>query len=154
MHTGDKSVAPWQPVRTWYSAARSAMRRRWVMPPACVTVLRMKSMSWFSIRPLQSQMLLKISPTASGVVVCWRIKRNASWFSAGVASSIQNRRYGSRSLPKRAASIGVKRWCTSCSKWMSGPTAARTASNSLGVCARYLCVAQSCSLGSDASAGS
>ncbi|KAG1244646.1 hypothetical protein G6F65_021686 [Rhizopus arrhizus] len=39
----------------------------------------------------QSQMELKISPTASGVVVCWRIRRNASWFSAGVASSIQNR---------------------------------------------------------------
>ncbi len=41
-------------------------------------------MSWFSIRPLQSQMVLKISPTASGVVVCWRIRRKASWFSAGV----------------------------------------------------------------------
>ena len=41
MQTGDRSVAPCEPVRTWYSAARSKMRRRWVMPPACTTVVRM-----------------------------------------------------------------------------------------------------------------
>ena len=28
-------------------------------------------------------MLLKISPTASGEVVCWRIRRKLAWFSAG-----------------------------------------------------------------------
>jgi hypothetical protein len=33
MHTGDRSVAPWKPVRTPCSAAKSAMRRTWVMPP-------------------------------------------------------------------------------------------------------------------------
>ena len=75
----------------------------------------------------QSQMELKTSPTAIGVVVCWRISRNASWFSAGVGSSIQNRRYGSSALPSRAASIGVSRWCTSCSRWTSEPNRSRTA---------------------------
>ena len=64
-------------------------------------------MSWFCTRSLQSQMVLKISPTASGVVVCWRIRRKDSWFSAGVVSSSQNRRYGSRSLPRRAASVKI-----------------------------------------------
>ena len=39
-------------------------------------------------------MLLKISPTAIGVVVWWRIHWMASWFSAGVGSSIQNMRTG------------------------------------------------------------
>jgi hypothetical protein len=92
MHTGDRSVAPWLPVRTWYSAARSAMRLRCVMPPACTTVVRMKSISCCSIKALQSHTVLNTSPTASGVVVCWRIRRKASGFSAGVASSIQNRR--------------------------------------------------------------
>ena len=29
---------------------------------------------------------------AIGVTVCWRIRRKHSWFSAGVGSSIQNRR--------------------------------------------------------------
>ena len=38
--TGDRSVAPCEPVRTWYSAARSKIRRRWVMPPAWTTVVR------------------------------------------------------------------------------------------------------------------
>jgi hypothetical protein len=54
------------------------MRRSCVMPPAWTTVVRMKSISWFSIRFLQSRMLLKISPTANGVVVCWRISLKAS----------------------------------------------------------------------------
>ena len=51
-------------------------------------------------------MVLKTSPTAIGVVVCWRISRKPSWSSAGIGSSIQNRWYGSRRLPSRAASIG------------------------------------------------
>ena len=38
--TGERSVAPWEPVRTWYSAARSKIRFRWVIPPACTTVVR------------------------------------------------------------------------------------------------------------------
>ena len=29
MQTGERSVAPWQPVRTWYSSARCAILRRW-----------------------------------------------------------------------------------------------------------------------------
>lgn len=29
---GDRSVGPWDPLRTWYRAARSKMRRRWVIP--------------------------------------------------------------------------------------------------------------------------
>lgn len=40
---------------------------------------------------LQSQMLLKISPTAKGVVVCCLMSLKASWFSAGVGSSSQNK---------------------------------------------------------------
>ena len=43
---------------------------------------------------------------ASGVVVCWRTRRSASWFSAGVQSSSQNRSYGSSALPSLAAWIG------------------------------------------------
>jgi hypothetical protein len=35
----------------------------------------------------QSQMELNTSPTAMGVVVCWRIRRNADWSSAGVGFS-------------------------------------------------------------------
>ena len=62
---------------------------------------------------LASQMELNTSPTASGVVVCWRISRNASWFSAGVASSSQNSRYGSRLLPsappRSASGDGARR---------------------------------------------
>ncbi len=38
--TGDRSVAPWQPVRTLNMSAKAAMRRRWVMPPAWTTVAR------------------------------------------------------------------------------------------------------------------
>ena len=34
-------MAPWLPVRTWYIAAKSAMRRMWVMPPEWVMVMRM-----------------------------------------------------------------------------------------------------------------
>jgi hypothetical protein len=30
---------------------------------------------------------LNTSPTAMGVVVCWRIRRNADWSSAGVGFS-------------------------------------------------------------------
>lgn len=37
-----------------------------------------------------------------GVVVCWRIRRNADWSSAGVGSSIQNGRYCSSEAPSRA----------------------------------------------------
>ena len=74
-----------------------------------------------------SQIELSISPVAIGVVVCWRMSRNASWFSAGVGSSIQNSRQSSTSLPNRAASIGVSRWCTSCSRWKSNPNRSRTA---------------------------
>jgi hypothetical protein len=81
---------------------------------------------------LKSHTVLKISPIASGVVVCWRTSRSASWFSAGVQSSSQNRSYGSRSLPSRAAWIGVIRWCPSCSSGMSGPNSLRTASNTPG----------------------
>src|SRR3954447_26664158 len=55
-------------------------------------------MSRFSIRYWQSQTVLKTSPMASGVVVCWRTNRSASWSSAGVTSSSQNRRYGSRAF--------------------------------------------------------
>ncbi len=39
MVTGERSVAPWQPVRTCQIAAKSAMRRRWVIPPAPTTVI-------------------------------------------------------------------------------------------------------------------
>ena len=67
MQTGDRSVAPWKPVRTWCSAAKSARRRTCVMPPACTIVVRMKSISCCSMRCLQSQIELKTSPTASGV---------------------------------------------------------------------------------------
>ena len=49
-------------------------------------------MSWFWISSLQSWIVLNTSPTAIGVTVWWRMRRNASWFSAGVGSSIQNRR--------------------------------------------------------------
>jgi hypothetical protein len=41
MHTGDKSVAPCEPLRTWCSAARSKILLRWVIPPAWTTVVRM-----------------------------------------------------------------------------------------------------------------
>ena len=66
-------------------------------------------MSWFSMRCLQSQMELNTSPTASGVTECLRMSSKFFWFSAGVASSSQNSRYGSRSRASRAASIGVRR---------------------------------------------
>ena len=46
----------------------------------------------------QSQIELNTSPTAIGVVVCWRISRKPSCSSAGTGSSIQIRRYGSRLL--------------------------------------------------------
>src|SRR5690348_4553784 len=55
------------------------------------------------------QMVLKTSPTASGVVVCWRMSLKDSGLSAATVSSSQKSRYGSRSLPSRAASIGVSR---------------------------------------------
>src|SRR6218665_2947793 len=77
-------------------------------------------------------MVLKTSPTASGVVVCWRIRRNACWFSAGVASSIQNSWQGSSALPRRAASIGGRRWGTSCSRWGSAQAFSRVAWQSAG----------------------
>ena len=41
MHTGLRSVAPCDPVRTWCSSASAAIFRRWLIPPACVTVVRM-----------------------------------------------------------------------------------------------------------------
>ena len=81
----------------------------------------------------QSQIELNTSPTASGVVVCWRISRKLAWSSAGTGSSSQNSRYGSSALPSRAASIGVSRWWTSCSRCRSEPVASRArSSNSLG----------------------
>ena len=133
MHTGLRSVAPWQPVRTWYSSASAAIFRSCEMPPACTTVVRMKSISCSVISWWQSWIELKTSPTAIGVVVCWRMRRKPSCSSAGTGSSIHNRRYGSRLLPTRAASIGVRRWWTSCSRCSSGPNSARTRSNSDGM---------------------
>src|SRR5699024_6503988 len=38
--TGDRSPAPWEPVRTPYRSARSKILRRGVMPPACDTEVR------------------------------------------------------------------------------------------------------------------
>ena len=40
MATGERSVAPWQPVRTLNMSANAAMRRRCVIPPAWTTVAR------------------------------------------------------------------------------------------------------------------
>ncbi len=85
---------------------------------------------------LKSQIVLKTSPIASGVVVCWRTSLSASWFSAGVQSSSQNRSYGSRLLPSLAACSGVIRWCPSCRSGSSGPNSFRTASNTVGTCRR------------------
>ena len=39
--TGLRSVAPCEPVRTWWSSASAAIFLRWLMPPACTTVVRM-----------------------------------------------------------------------------------------------------------------
>ena len=39
--TGERSVAPWQPVRTLNMSAKAAIRRKCVIPPACNTVARM-----------------------------------------------------------------------------------------------------------------
>ena len=38
---GDRSVGPWQAVRTWYNSAKWAMRCRCVRPPAWATAVRM-----------------------------------------------------------------------------------------------------------------
>ncbi len=52
---------------------------------------------------------LNTSPTAMGVVVCLRMRRNPSCSSAGTVSSIQKRRCGSSARPRRPASMGVSR---------------------------------------------
>lgn len=91
---------------------------------------------------------MNTSPIANGVVVCCLISRNAAWSSPGVASSSQNRSYGSNALPNRAASIGVIRWWPSCSSGNDGPNSARTASNTEGTCLRYARVSQLSSTGS------
>lgn len=98
--------------------------------------------------------VLNTSPMAIGVVVWLRIKRNASWFSAGVGSSIQKSRYGSRLLPTRAASMGVRRWWTSCKRWKSKPCLSRIASKSFGMKSMYFSVDQTCSSGWPLVAGS
>jgi len=100
-------------------------------------------MSWSRMMSLKSQIVLKTSPIASGVVVCCRTSRRASWFSAGVQSSSQNRSYGSRDLPSLAACSGVIRWWPSCRSGSSGPNSLRTASNTVGTCRRYARVSQS-----------
>ncbi|GAA3090020.1 hypothetical protein GCM10020001_001320 [Nonomuraea salmonea] len=99
-------------------------------------------------------MVLKISPTASGVVVCCRTILNASCCSAGTASSSQNSAYGSSSRPSRPASIGVSRWWASCSRWTSLPYSSRTLANSSGTVARYFSVLHASSAGSPSPAGS
>ena len=38
--TGDRSVAPWQPVCTWYMCAKAAAFFIGVRPPPCSTVMR------------------------------------------------------------------------------------------------------------------
>ena len=69
-------------------------------------------------------------------MVCCRTSRSASWFSAGVQSSSQNRSYGSSDLPSFAAWMGVIRWWPSCSSGRSGPNSLRTASKTVGMCRR------------------
>ena len=84
----------------------------------------------------QSQMELKTSPTASGVVVCWRMIRKPSCSSAGTRSSSQKSWYSSTRRPSRAASIGVSRWWASWSRAKSKPNRSRTASKSAGIWCR------------------
>ena len=43
--TGEMSVGPWKPDLIWYSAAKSMIVFRCVMPPVRVTALRTQSMS-------------------------------------------------------------------------------------------------------------
>ena len=87
MQTGERSVAPWEPERTRCSSASANTRRRWVIPPECTTLMRMKSMSCSRMSGSQSQIVLNTSPSASGVVVCDRTTRSASGSSAGTGSS-------------------------------------------------------------------
>ena len=88
---GETSDGPCGAARTWYTSASAKILRTWLIPPACATATRMKSISCSVIRCWQSQIVLNTSPIASGVVVCCRTSRSASWFSAGVTSSSQNR---------------------------------------------------------------
>ena len=109
-HTGERSVAPCEPVRTRVQLGEREMRRRWrdaagVHDGGPDVVDQLFAGSAAGSRGS----MLNTSPTASGVVVCCRISRKPSWSSAGTGSSIQNRSYGSsaaRAAPPRSASAG------------------------------------------------
>ncbi len=85
---------------------QSAMRRTWVMPPACTTVVRMKSISCSFDQLLAVPDGVEHFPDRERRDRVAADQSKPSWFSAGVASSSQKSLYGSRSRASRAASIG------------------------------------------------
>ena len=100
--TGERSVAPCDPVRTSYRSASEKIRRRCVMPPAC------DDRGADVVDQLLGDQLLAVPDRVEDLADRDRRGRvlpdqpEASWCSAGVGSSIQNSRYGSSAAPEPA----------------------------------------------------